>query len=280
VGEGGSRLSFADGSYALLEPHAHVDIQAQAPSATAVVQHAGEVRYEVVHAPDREFVVHAKGIRVEVRGTSFSVTIDDGVRVVVHSGLVRVSDGRRALDLRRGESLEMANAPEAEVDEAAEDDESGVPSAVEPASGFDEGRSAASGAAETDPGAGSAPPHPTAAELLARADEARRDGQLALAARHLQQLLGDHPRDRRVPSALFTLGRIARTQGRYAEAAGRFAAYRERAPAGALYEDALAEEASSLAAAGERERARAVARHYLSRFAGGPHTARVQRLIE
>jgi TolA-binding protein len=120
----------------------------------------------------------------------------------------------------------------------------------------------------------------SAASLLARADGHRRAGRTTEAMEALERLLAEHPDDPRAASAAFTLGRLEQRRGRHARAAAAFARSRGAAPSGPLAEDALAQEATSWAAAGERARAREAAGRYLALHPDGLHAPRMRALVE
>jgi TolA-binding protein len=106
--------------------------------------------------------------------------------------------------------------------------------------------------------------------LLAQADAARAAGRSEAAAALLERVGRDHPGDPRTPLAAFTLGRLLlEALDRPAQAAEAFARAWALDPRGALAEDALAREVESLAAAGDREGAKARALEYRRRYPKG-----------
>ena len=123
-------------------------------------------------------------------------------------------------------------------------------------------------------------PPPDAQELFARVDAARTQGHLAEAARLLRKIIKTHPKDSAVVPAMFMLGTVEKSRGRFSQAARAFHACRTRAPQGPLYEDALAEEASALSKAGLTDRARETAKKYLRQFPNGTHTPRMEILAK
>lgn len=113
--------------------------------------------------------------------------------------------------------------------------------------------------------------------LLRAADAARAKGETRRAVARLRDFIDQHPRDPRLPSALFTLGKLlASDQPRAAAAA--FARVRVHPEAGALVEDALAREAIAWRDFGDATQARDRARRYLERFPSG-HRAGTMRAI-
>jgi transmembrane sensor len=265
----GSVVDLPDGSRAWPETGATLRVAERQRDRVRVVQMRGSVVYDVKHDPERSFVVQAADVRVRVRGTRFSVALaDEWVDVQVERGRVDVHDGARTTALVSGERLRVHAWTVAAAASAST-------SSAEPAAP----------AAAEEPAAPTAAPEPTASAsapvtagtLLARADEARRAGRTAEAAEALRALLGRFPSDPRVPVALFTLGRLESSLGRPLAAAEAFARCR-RSAGGSLGEDALAEEATARARAGDAPTSQALAGQYLHRYPTGTHARRMQAL--
>lgn len=248
-------MALADGSQAVLLREAGVQIEEQSAERVRIAQTRGAVRYEVRPDPAREFTVRAAGATIRVRGTVFVVDIaGDAVEVRVDRGKVEVDDGTRTRDLVAGEVLRVPVRTVAPS--ATPEPEIAPPPSARPAP--------------------SAPTAPTAAELQSKADAARLAGNLGEAANALETLVARYPRDGRVPSALFSLGRVERARGRHAASAQAFE--RCARAGGALAQDALAEAAASWVAAGATDAARADAATYLARYPNGPHAARMKAI--
>lgn len=121
---------------------------------------------------------------------------------------------------------------------------------------------------------------PTPGSLLDAADTARRSGDTPRAVALLEQFLTLAPNDYRAPLAAFSLGRLeADVLGRPARAAAAFERALPRLPK-ALEADALARLALARNALGQREQARAAARHYLETHPDGPRSAAMRALVE
>jgi TolA-binding protein len=248
-----SSLTFTDGSVAMLGAGARVRTETQTDERVELRQEGGRVRYRVVPDAKREFKVRARGVTVAVIGTEFVVDVaDDGVHVHVDRGRVRVFDGTRDVELSANERLSILSSAQTAAADAG----------LVPQSG---------------PAASTVP---TVEELLARADAARQAGRLADAASALRTLTLQHRTDPRAVSALFTLGKVQRAQGRHAQAALAFRSARARAPGGSLAEDSLAEEASSWSSAGNGSNSVAAAKEYVARYPSGTHAERMRRLLE
>ncbi|MBN1610578.1 MAG: FecR domain-containing protein [Polyangiaceae bacterium] len=268
----GSMIDLVDGCRAWPETGATLRVAEQRRDRVRVVQVSGSVLYDVKHDPERAFVVQAADVRVRVHGTRFSVALaDEWVDVHVERGRVDVHDGARTTALVSGERLRVhawtATAAASASTRAAEPTAAAVPAAAVPAAAVP---------AAAVPAAPAQVPV-TAASLLARADEARRAGRADEAAEALRTLLSRFPSDSRVPVALFTLGRLQSALGRPTAAAEAFARCR-RSAGGSLGEDALAEEATARAWAGDARASRSLARQYLDRYPKGTHARRMQAL--
>jgi transmembrane sensor len=263
-GEAAAHLTFVDGSVATLEADARVRVDSQSTNRVELSQLGGRVGYEVTHDTSRPFLVHAGKVVVSVLGTKF-VVVRSKKQVEVHvtEGLVGVDDGARVREVSPGETLIVP------VDD---DEASAAPSSSE--------KPGATTTVPSTTSTGSIAPPVNAASLLAKADDARAKGRTDEAASALQQMLILFPGDPRIPSAAFTLGRLERKRGHAAAAAQAFARCRTAAPAGALAEDALAEEALAWAAAGQKKAAADAASRYLSAHPTGAYAARLRPLVE
>jgi transmembrane sensor len=259
------RIALADGSQALLLRDADFQVVEQRRDLVHIAQKSGAVRYEVRPDPAREFVVFAAGTTVRVRGTVFTVDVeDDRVEVRVQRGRVEVDDGVRTRELVVGESLGIP------VRSPLVNDRSAAAPSSPPA------RDSAPAPAT----AVSTAARPTVAELLDRADRARAAGDSEEAAAALRTLVASFPGDTRVPDALFTLGRVDRARQRLQDSARDFDRCWRAAPNGPLAEDAIAEAAASWQSAGSAEAARADARRYLDRWPDGIHATQMQALMK
>lgn len=267
--EGDSVLRFSRGSSAILQAGAQLAVLAESAEAVQVRQDEGRVRYEIDPTADQAFQVDVGSVRVSVLGTIFTVDrAGPRVDVAVERGRVRVEDGRRTLELDAGEQITVqtetgAAEPAAPGVTRASAVEAGPADPPQPAT-----RTKAAKRGAT----------PTAASLMAQADSARRAQDWSAAAEHLRQLVRLHPRNRRIPLALFSLGQVERARGRHRAAAVAFAESLQRSGRGPLAEDALAESAISWARAGDMDRAKNAAGDYLNRYSNGIHRARMARI--
>jgi transmembrane sensor len=259
-----SRVTLPDGSLAVLSEGAEIALEPSpdAGARVAVRQAGGRVRYEVRHDPAHPFLVHASTVTVRVLGTVFTVAFRDrGVAVSVDEGRVEIFDGRRRMRLGPGDELVVSQPEEtahSRSRRSTAEQESHRPVPEPPPSPADES---------------------TADAWMARADDARRAGNLAAAAEALQKLVDGHPKDTRVPAALFTLGTVERTAGHPEAATAAFARCRRQAPDGPLAEDALAAEATAWQAANDRRRAQTVAGEYLAQYPRGAHLVAMQEIL-
>ncbi len=251
----------ADGSRLELSHAARIEVRSESQKRVELTQNDGHVRYDVSHVPGRTFVVSARGVQIQVKGTIFVVDIDSGkVSVNVERGIVRVAASSGEVDLGAGDELSTPVDQEVALDRTAETPPEGT---------------AAPRAPRVDPASVL-----SASALLDRADTERRAGDLAAASTTLRELLTRYPSDRRAPLAWFTLGKVERARDRAAAAAKAFQTSSSLAPDGAVGEDALAEEAVAWAAANNPASARTAAEQYLRRFPNGTHATRMQRILE
>jgi transmembrane sensor len=254
----------ADGSRLELSHSAKIDVRSNSAKRVELAQTEGRVHYQVTHLPGRPFVVIARGVQVQVKGTVFVVDIESGkVSVSVEEGRVRVASSSGEVELGVGDELSTPVDQEMPADIAGEAPPAVVGSTPRPRAPRSEGTSS-----------------PSANTLLERADAERRSGDLAAAAATLRELLGRYPGDRRAALAWFTLGKVERARDRDAEAAKAFQTSFSLAPDGSVAEDALAEEAVAWAAANNPAAARAAADLYSRRFPQGTHSGRMQRILE
>jgi transmembrane sensor len=267
---GQSTLALADGSTAILAAEAAVQIEDQQADRVHLVQSRGSVRYEVRPDPSRDFVVRAADTIVRVRGTVFTVDMQDGsLQVAVQRGRVEVTHAGMTHDLVVGESLRVpigtSDAP-AEVAATADNQPPLAPSSS----------SDPSSARATD---SSVPTDvPTAATLEAQADAARVAGDNGQAVAALERLVALHPRDPRVPNALFTLGRVQRARGMTGASARAFERCFAAAPGGPLAQDALAEAAQAWSNAGNDDAAQQDANTYLKRWPLGASATQMRTI--
>ena len=295
-----STLRFADGSRSLLDGGAHVEVVKDSAALVRVKQAVGRVRYEVTPRKQRQFVVAARGVEVTVVGTAFEVNVDEHqVRVRVLRGIVRVRQGARVVQLVAGEhiAMEAASSSLAQAQTDSDTDSDTHPTPPPAPSHRDENSTADviapsapnNGAVATAAAGGGAHSQPsngrdaaggnttvaTAQDLLRVADSARSAGNLHQAAQILRQLIDQHPHDRRITLAMFTLGKVERQRGRHLQAAQAF-----EGCGAALRGDALAAAAAEWRAAGNGGRARAAASHYLAQFPDGVHAPAMRAIVQ
>ena len=117
-------------------------------------------------------------------------------------------------------------------------------------------------------------------QALAEVDDDRRRGDLSSAVRRLKEIVSDYPDDPSLPTVLFTLGKIARADGRYVTAANAFARCRKQNGKGLLAEDALAEESISWQKAGRQEQSLQAAERYLQLYPNGAYAVEMKQIIQ
>jgi len=255
-------IELPDGSRAFVHDAGQIELEQNEEGALWVRQRRGTVRYKVRPRRRRAFVVQAGPARVRVMGTIFSVTLErEHVVVTVERGKVAVEQGEQRALLGAGDEIRVSSSKSSDS----------APAASQPAgaqvSRQDRGRR---------PARRTAPP---LENLMGQVDAARRKGDLDRAARLIEQIIRSHVDDRRMAVVLFTQGRIEQARGRFRAAARAFGRCWTRFPRGSLAEDALAEQAGALRAAGSKELASAAAQRYLSRYPRGIHRQRMKEIL-
>jgi hypothetical protein len=259
-----------DGSVATYLTPAVLEVEEQSATAIHLSQLHGQVRYEVVRSPGRNFVVNANGIEIQVVGTVFVVDVDlVDVHVKVEHGQVVVDSGSGIVELGAGEEIILACRDSATPDQGRGRDE--------PES---RGLSVAINAREGPHPNGDVKTAPSFDQLLREADRARRAGDNDLAASTLRKLISLYPGNGRIVSVLFTLGKVESQRGRYVEAARAFRKCWRSSPRGTLAEDAHYQEAISWDRIGRIREAQAAARRYLESYPHGPYADRMRRISQ
>jgi len=266
-----ANLVLNDGSEIAPEtPDTHVQIHEQTSTRTTVELPTGRASFRVRHDIRRVFRVHAGAVDILDLGTEFRVSHGPGdvVHVVVTQGRVSVTSKawHLATELGAGEERTFG-PPAADTTTAAERPAPLAAPALEP---------------PAPPTRAAARPHHAdeAAELLLKADEARRSRKPDVALEPLRRFLGRYPKDPRAPSAAFTLGWLLLNDlHRSSDAALAFRQAERLAPPGALAEDAAARVAEAWQSAGDRGHAQEAARHYLAAYPDGRYVALMTDLI-
>jgi TolA-binding protein len=272
----------------------------------------GKLQAAVSHRQaDESFAVVTRELRVEVRGTRFTVTAGaGGSRVSVEEGRVAVSfaDGQTRL-LSAGESAASAEIEAADETPPAPADLPAQPTPGPPQQGRASGcgdaartcqstaRTARASMRDGDPtralrlvadASDASESHPACgAPLAACRDELRylRAEALSQAGRLDDAIGAFQALDRRgAPAAmrqnaLYAAARIEMRQARVAAARADFERALAAAPRGALREEAMAGAMTSGETLGDKPRARELARRYLDEFPGGLAAADARRLL-
>jgi TolA-binding protein len=97
------------------------------------------------------------------------------------------------------------------------------------------------------------PPRPTADQLFAEANRARRAGDVPLALRRYAELRREHPGSREELTSRVVVGDLLLDEGSARDALASFDAYLANSPTGTLAEEALVGRASALMRLGRRE---------------------------
>ena len=272
--------------------------------AVAIRLAEGKLEAQVAHRQsDETFAVVTSDMRVEVRGTRFSVVAGaDGSHVAVTEGRVAVqlADGRTSLVSAGGSADSIVAEPSQPSDD--EPPSTGAPPPAPERTDIDR-QAACADAARTCQATARAVrasmrggDSERALRLIADARRAQRGGEAscgggdgacddeirylhaealnqagrfddAVAAYHALDRRGAPPAMRQ--NALYAAAQIERRRGRMAAAKTDFERALVAAPRGALHEEALVGAMESAQAAGDGARARALAARYLGEFPGG-----------
>jgi transmembrane sensor len=263
-----SRLEFADGTFIAPEASARVVTRLVSEQRIEVDQLVGAASYDVSPRSERTFVIHVGEATVEVLGTAFRIDRrPSSVHVTVQRGRVKVSRGEQMWMLGPGEEITLDGSER----------QSAVSASTSPSETAESSELALAPAPAPSASATQAPEPvgPTAAELFRKADDARASGNTGEALKLLRELLQRFPRDGRATLATFTVGRLERQRGNFAQAARAF-----EACGGALGGEALAEAALARAASGQTGAAKNLAKQYLALYPKGPRAGEVAVLAQ
>jgi TolA-binding protein len=305
-GQQAARVSFADGSQIEAAPGARVEGLAATASEFVVLLRRGQARFAVTPGGPRRWLIEARGARVEVVGTAFSVESQAGsFSVRVESGVVLVrspllADGVQRLGAGQALHLDLGQATEAAlgVTSGREQQPRDTPAAEarprpdelavkrareqnarEPLRARRRPATSAAQRSSAQPPADSHVPD-SAVELWEQADAARRAGHAARAAQLLQELIEAYPRDSQAGLAAYTLGVLQLEQLAAPRAAAqRFRQALELGIAAGLRESCYLRQAEALRHAGDTAAARQIARQYLRGFPLGEHRDAMERLL-
>jgi transmembrane sensor len=263
-------VALADGSSMRLDSSSRVEVSGSAERGVHLSLRRGRIECKVTHRRAPSFVVTADGVEVRVVGTRFSVeSVREGeasrVEVRVDEGAVEVRSANRPGEVQRVEAGRtwsqvtrtdpVAQAqPEPEPAPAASSSEIAPPSAP----------------ARDEPSA--KPEADTARSLLEEANEHRRAGRLADAARAYETLLARYPKDGRAGRAAVELRR--RRKVRRGDLAGAVQALERAmklAPGSGFREDAMARLVTAYGRSGNAARCTAARDAYLKRYPEGVH---------
>jgi transmembrane sensor len=257
--EGDETIELSDGSRIVLEDARLEPLENDGRSVTLLLAR-GSARFEVEPGGPRTWTIESGVASVEVVGTVFTVERGEGwARVAVEHGTVVVRGERvpeRAARLTVGQSLMVGEERTAEI----------APPPEQPAEVIAE---------EPAPRR----PAPDAEALMARADQARRAGDLRGASLLYERAaaLGDDPS---AGVAAFTLGRLELDSLHRPDRAARaFARALDLTLPPRLREDAAARLVQAHRESGDAASADRAARAYLAQYPDGRHTERVREAL-
>lgn len=263
-----------------LTPASTARLESIGEGVTRLRLHSGRALFDVVHREHRRFEVLAGERVVRVVGTRFVVTrAQSDVSVEVERGVVEVDTPAGVVRLQAGERWPSITAEvtppvhaEAPVDELPPA-EAVTPSQPKKKHVVAPVRSVKPTPQPAEPIAEPAPP--TAAEVFARAIDARRAGNAAEAVAAFERFLGAFPADPRAPLANFEIGRLK--MDRLNDPAGAAVALKRAlsSPAVEFREEATSRLVRALHAVGRLEECRQVKAEYLARWPAGSYVQSV-----
>ena len=289
------RLLFSDGSRFTIDEGAGAQVVAVDARGAEVRIERGAIVADVVHRPKGRWRVSAGPFMVRVTGTTFRVAWDEKSEVfalsmregsVVLSGPV-VGDHREVrapeeitVRMRDGE-LKVGSAHDVSDEETAPSEpeaHAGVPVRA-PTVPKAERPARRQSRLQVDPAQAASASPPSAAELLATAQEARLKGDGAAAARALLLLTERYPHSVEAQTALFLSGKLAFDGGRHSHAVSALQSYLGSAPTGTFAGEARVLLILALDGAGRHGEAQTMARAYLAQHPGGAHTPRIRKVL-
>jgi transmembrane sensor len=272
-----SPVLFDDGSRIDLGSTARLDLLESTPRTFAVALRSGEARFKVTPGGPRSWKIECGPVTVEVVGTQFTLTREDGrLRVSVEHGAVLVS-GPPVPDhiVRLGASDTIVIPLSSPAESASAESESHLPAMVA------EAPPPASAAAAPDSGASHAatePPQITARAWLAVADDARVAGRFQEAAQILENVVSSYAADPSAPLAEFSLGRLyLDSLGNPALAATHLSRALDRGLPASLTQDAFARLVEAHARSGNHGAANEVAERFRALYPTGRRLSDVNR---
>ena len=273
-------LDFDDGTRVELEARGALRVIALDERGGRILVEQGKISAAFRHRERTYWTVEAGGLVVEVTGTRFDVSFDQTTQafeLVMHEGSVKVrgcgiEEGRVVKDV---ESIRVSCA----VQPGAAETPPPTPRVLTPAD-LPSVTPIAIPAPSSLPSLAPAARADSSLELLARADAARRSGDVTTARTTLLELRRRFPGGAAAPQAAFDLGVLAfDADGDYAGAARWFRRYLEEAPRGPLAREALGRVIEAQSSSGDTEGATATATRYLDMYPGGPHASLAKRLV-
>jgi len=284
VSGGGAETTLADGSRVALAPGAELLIRAQGPRDVQLELLRGEARFDVPHADGRQFVIVAASTEVRVRGTRFTVAVDDKtgqVRVSVDDGVVVArlrSAGARTDKVEAGQTWQWPEAPDNEVAKP-ESKAQPKPDANTPSRAATPRTVLPSPQRSVEHGESPVPVAVLSADdLFADARQAARAGRFREAVDLYSRLIRDYPTDGRTAVTAFEVGRIL--QDRLYDFSAAAVAYDEalRLNADAPFrEDLVVRQVEVADASGQRAACRRWQARYREDYPNGAYLALVEK---
>jgi transmembrane sensor len=288
-----SPVLFDDGSRIDLGNTARLDLLESTSRTFAVALRTGEARFKVNPGGPRAWKIECGPVTVEVVGTQFTLTREDGsLRVSVEHGAVLVSGAPvpdHVVRLGASDTIVVPLSSPAEPTASAPDTHlpamvaEAPPTVVAAAAVVERPRAvpeAPSAATAPDAGVHAATPEPqiSARAWLAVADDARVAGRFQEAAQILENVVSTYGSDPSAPLAQFSLGRLyLDSLGSPALAATHLSGALARGLPASLTQDAFARLVEAHARAGNPRAANEVADRYRTLYPMGRRLSDVNR---
>jgi transmembrane sensor len=298
AGDVATTLTLRENSQVALSPGAQLKLASHSADDVQLELLTGKASFQVTHGLKRRFRVQGGEVEVEVVGTRFTMErTNAGSTVSVQEGVVKVSSKTGVVELRANQRwpampLEVAEPavalpPDELEDEDTEEVEVAPSPSAPPAAPGQRHRThrrrplAAKVAPQQPAPAAAQEPAPVLvadAELLFKQARAQRtDGQFALAATTLVELMQRFPQDERAPLAAFELARLRMDHLR--DDAGALEPLRlavKRLPKGELLEAAFARQVGLFRALHRSSDCQQAQDAYRAQFPAGVHESSVR----
>jgi TolA-binding protein len=265
-------IKLEDGSTVRSQSGARLEILTQSPALVRVRLLRGAATFDVVPNRDRLFLVLTPDVEVTVLGTRFTVTVEEEQADPVTA--VKVDHGRVAVTDRQDSSIQELAAGQVWARSPRVDAVPSGAAGVAPAAPSNSSRDA------TEDSANAAPTparRPSAALLLADANAARTEGNVAKAIARYETLVRLYPKHPSASVAALELGRLRMRQGNPTGAVTALEQSLSADPLSPVREHSLANLVEAQERSGNLEECHAARARYLEEFPSGARASEVHR---